>query len=57
MEQKYRVRKEYPGSSKEGTILTLFAPLFGFAYYKDVDSKFHLSREIVENNPEYFEKL
>lgn len=55
--KKYKVLKEYPGSPKEGIVLTLFAPLFGFTYYRDKHCKFRLSKEIVENYPEYYEKI
>lgn len=57
MEQKYRIRKEYPGSPKEETKLHLHKPIVGFPYYTDEDHIFHIKKEHVEDYPEYYEKI
>lgn len=52
----YVIKKEYPGSPKEGTEVHLVKPIVGFVYYADKDNKFHIPKEHVENYPEYYER-
>lgn len=57
MEKKYKFIKKYLGSLEENIILILFVLVFGFIYYRDEENKFLISKELVENNFEYFERV
>lgn len=55
--KKFKIKKSFPGSPKENSVLSLFKPIVGFPYYRDAACNYKLSVETVENDPEYFEEI
>ena len=54
----YIIKQWYPSLPKDftpGTILQLYAPIVGFAYYSDVNNKFRIKKSEVEDNSAFFE--
>lgn len=58
MQTKFLIKQWYPSLPKDftpGTILQLYAPIVGFAYYSDVNDKHRITRSEVEDNIAFFE--
>lgn len=60
MSVKYIIKQHYPSLPKEyapGTILQLYTPIVGFAYYSDIYDKMRINKSEVEDNLNFFEKF
>lgn len=58
MQTKYIIKQWYPCLPLDftpGTILQLYKPIVGFAYYSDVNDKHRIKKNEVEDNPNFFE--
>lgn len=56
----YIIKQHYPSLPEHftpGTILQLYKPIVGFAYYSDVNDKHRINKNEVEDNSAFFEKL
>ena len=56
----YKLKCWYPSLPKtweKGTILIIYAPIVGFAYYSDIYDSFQVSKTEVENNPKWYKKI
>jgi len=55
---KFIIKQWYPSLPKDftpGTILQLYKPIVGFAYYSDVNNKVRIKKSEVEDNSAFFE--